>query len=71
MLLKERLKDPSVLIRVGMTAMLLAHASLWFLKPSADFWRGFVDGGTGVLFGIAFGMLLLAARINGRRRFGS
>ncbi|HEU4889174.1 MAG TPA: hypothetical protein VFV49_14910 [Thermoanaerobaculia bacterium] len=71
MLLKTKLKDPNVLMRVGLVVMLLAHASLWFLAPRVDFWRGFVDGVTGALFGISFACLLLAARINGRRRFGA
>jgi hypothetical protein len=71
MLLKMNLKDPNFLMRLGLVVMLLAHASLWFLAPRVDFWRGFVDGLTGALFGISFGCLLLAIRINGRRRFGA
>ena len=65
-----RMKNPTFLIRIGMLAMILANASLWFLKPYADLWRGFTDGVTGALFGISFACLLLAARITGRNRYG-
>ena len=71
MILKNRLKDPALLIRIGAACMLLANASLWFLRPADDFWRGFVDGAAGVLFGVSFGCLLYAARLISRRRSDS
>jgi hypothetical protein len=71
MLLKTKLNDPKVLMRVGLVVMILAHASLWFLAPRADLWRGLVDGVTGALFGISFACLLLAVRMNSRCRSGA
>lgn len=68
MILRKRLKDATLLIRIGAACLLLANLSHWFLHPTADFWRGVVDGMTGVLFGVSFGCLLLGARLKSRRR---
>ena len=71
MILKNRLKNPSTLIRIGSVSLLIAMFSRWFLQPGTDFWRGFMDAGTGVLFGISFGCYLAAARMNRLRRSGT
>jgi hypothetical protein len=68
MIFRKRLKDANFMIRVGAAFLLLANLSHWFLHPTADFWRGMVDGMTGVFFGVSFGCLLLGARLKSRRR---
>ena len=65
MILRKRLKDPKVMVRIGAAFLLLAN--LWplltrHLLPTSDFWEGFGDGVRGVLFGVSFGFLLLSLR---------
>ena len=62
MILRKRLKDPKLMIRIGAACLLLANLSRWFLHPTADFWQGLIDGMTGTLFGISFACLLLSLR---------
>ncbi len=65
MILRKRLKDPKLIVRIGAAFLLLAN--LWpllmrFVLPTSDFWQGFSDGVRGVLFGVSFGFLLLGLR---------
>ena len=65
MILRKRLKEPKVMVRIGLFFLLLAN--LWPLLmrhvlPTSDFWEGFGDGVRGVLFGVSFGFLLLGLR---------
>ena len=62
MILRKRLKDPRVMVRIGAAFLLLANLSHFFVRPTDDFWQGVGDGATGALFGIAFGCLLLGLR---------
>ena len=69
--LRNWLKDPRHLMTLGL--IFLALANLWprFLYPtwwSAHLGVDLIDGLRGLLFGIAFGLLLLTAMLNGRRR---
>jgi hypothetical protein len=50
MLLCNRLNDPRATIRAGMFCLLLATLSRWFVHPASDFWTGFTQGVTVVLF---------------------
>lgn len=68
MIFRKQMKDATLLCRIGAVCLLLANLSHWLLHPTTDFWRGLVDGMTGVLFGISFGCLLLGAKLNSRRR---
>lgn len=55
-----RIKDPNVLLRIGLVAMVLGSASSYFLRHSdvvSDFVAGFL---TGFFHGIAIGTLLLS-----------
>jgi hypothetical protein len=71
MIFRDRLKTPGAMIRTGAACLLLANFSHWFLHPTSGFYQGFVDGMTGVLFGLSFGLLLLGARLKcGLRRGG-
>jgi hypothetical protein len=67
----RKIKDPSIILRVGM-AFLLAGIVGSRIHPSQPFWGDVTDGVSGLLFGVAFGLLLCVAVIQGRnRRTGS
>jgi hypothetical protein len=61
--LRNRFKEPKFMFRVGAAGLLLANLSRWFLHPAADFSQGLVDGATGMLFGLAIGLMLVAVRL--------
>jgi hypothetical protein len=44
---------------VGMTALLAANLSRWFLSSHSVSWQGAADAAVGGLFGVAIGALLL------------
>ena len=58
--LRERLKQPGVMLRVGLVALILASMSRLYLRPVAGLSEGAVDGATGVLYGIAIGGMLMS-----------
>ena len=66
MLSRNELKDPAILIRVGMLFLLLASLSKWFWHPSASVPADLADGITGLLYGVSIGCLLLGSK--GKRR---
>lgn len=68
MSLRDRLHDPSVLLRLGMLFLLLASAAHWFLHPAGSLGRELGDGVTGLLFGLSIALNLQAVRLARRRR---
>ena len=55
-----RIKDPNVLLRIGLVALVLGSASSYVLRHSdaiPDFAAGFLSG---LFYGIAIGTLLLS-----------
>jgi len=70
MTLKNRLKDPDALMRIGMACLWLGSLSHWFLHPTTHYGQSLVDGVFGVLFGVSIGSLLLSLRLSGRRCSG-
>ena len=58
--LKPRLKDPATTMCVGLSFLILASLSRWFLHPSARLSESFVDAATGLLYAVAIACLLLA-----------
>jgi hypothetical protein len=69
MLLRKKLDNPAVLIRIGCICGIAFFALRYAgLHPADRFWEGFVDGLSGVLLGAYGALLLLAARINSRQR---
>ena len=71
MSLRHRLTDPDTQIRTGMMFLILASCWKWFLHPSTSLSESFIDGGTGLLYGISIGCLLLGVKRNARRRSGT
>ncbi len=67
MVFPDRL-NTNVLIRIGLVFLILA--SLWklFLHPSGNLSADLIDRGTGLLYGVSFGCLLLGLKRNGRGR---
>jgi hypothetical protein len=62
MTLRNRLKDHSTLMRIGLVCLLLGNLSHWFLRPTAAFGQDLVDGTFGLLIGISIGCLLASLR---------
>ena len=71
MTLRTRLKEPSVLIRIGLVFLIFASLSLRFFHPSIHFSDRVTDGVTGLLYGVSIGCMLLGVRLNARRRSGT
>lgn len=68
MTLRNRLKETRNLFRLGAACLLLANLSRWFIHPSAKLSQGIVDGATGVFFGLAIGLMLLAVIVKSRQQ---
>jgi hypothetical protein len=60
MRLREWLKDPNALLRIGMLFLLLASLWRWFAHPSGHLSAGVVDGVTGFFYGVSISTLLLS-----------
>jgi hypothetical protein len=53
MILKPRLKNPDVLVSIGVTCLAAGLVSQRLLHPASDFWQGVVAGLSGVLIGLS------------------
>ncbi len=71
MILGDRFDNPKLLIVVGMAVLALAESWPRFLPVGRGLSPDRVDGIRGLLFGIAIGLLLWSARLNGCGRCGS
>ncbi|MEO8191815.1 MAG: hypothetical protein ABI682_15890 [Acidobacteriota bacterium] len=60
--LRGRLHDRKTLMLVGMACLVLAGFFRWFLRSQTGGGQDAIDAGTGVLFGLAIGCLLLSLR---------
>lgn len=63
--LRDRLRDPKTLFRLGMLCLLLGILASWLVHPS-EASQGVIDGARGVLYGLAIGLCLWSARLAGR-----
>ena len=68
-MLRNKLKNPKVLLRTGMTALLLANILNVVLRWAGDA-ENLVMGAVGLFYGISFALLLMSARLKARRRAG-
>lgn len=66
--LRQRPSRTDTLTRIGLVLLILAVGSRWFLHPGASVPAGIVDGGTGLLYGLSIGCLLIGIRRNNLRR---
>jgi hypothetical protein len=53
MILKYRLKNPDVLVSIGVTCLAAGLVSQRLVHPTSDFWQGLVAGVSGVLIGLS------------------
>lgn len=65
--LPEHLKDHKTMMRVGMSFLILASLSRWFLHPSVGVSENWVDGITGLLYGVSIASLLVSVRLKASR----
>ena len=59
------MNNPKLLLRLGMTFLVLALLSQRFLHPTAGISENLLDGAKGVLFGVAIAFNLLFVYRNG------
>jgi hypothetical protein len=70
MTLRERIKQPKVLISIGLWCLILGALSLRFLRRITGMTEDVADGLTGLLYGLSIGCMLIGIRLNARRRTG-
>ncbi len=68
MRLRQRMKDPKVVLQLGLIFLVLASLAARFLHPSARLDESFTDGVKGLLYGLAIGFMLLSVHRRARRR---
>jgi hypothetical protein len=66
MMLRTGMKDPSVMMRIGMALYIISVLSTRFVHPTAVS-PDLMDGANGLLFGLSIGFNLVAVRLNSRR----
>ena len=59
------LKNPRVMIQIGLAALVLASLTMHFVHPTASFPADAKDGLTGFLYGVAIAAMLLGVRGRG------
>jgi hypothetical protein len=64
------MKNPDTVMRIGLLFLILASLSRWFFQSHPGFPETLADGGTGLLYGLAIGSLLLSIRMKGNRHCG-
>jgi uncharacterized membrane protein YccC len=68
MFLRNRQKDPRVMIKIGMALMLVFLLTNWLPHPTSAFGDGLFDGVRGTFMGAGASLLLWATYLNGQRR---
>jgi len=63
---REKMRNHTVVMRLGMIFFLLALAANYFVQPNSRFSEGFADGFKGLLYGLAIGFMLLSIRLRAR-----
>jgi hypothetical protein len=68
MLLQKFAEKPQSLLRTGLFFLILASFANYFLPRLPSLPEAYADGGLGLLYGLAFGLLLLGIRRRSRAR---
>ena len=68
-MLRNKMRDPKVMLLAGMTALLLANILQVVLRWAGDA-EWLVMGTMGLLYGISFALLMMSVRLKARRRAG-
>jgi hypothetical protein len=58
-------KDRSTIMRMGMACLLLGNLLHYFIRPAGQLGQDVVDGGFGLLLGLAIALLVLSLRRTG------
>jgi hypothetical protein len=53
MLPKNPLCEPDLMVRTGLTCLVVGLFAQRFIHPAGDFWQGFVAGISGLLIGLS------------------
>ncbi len=61
-------KKPKTITILGMETLGVAGVWRMFVRPGPHFSANFVDGTTGLLYGLAISLLILGIRLNSRQR---
>ena len=64
---RDKMKDPNLVMRLGMAFLIVAMLANYFLHPGARFSEGLTDGLKGLLYGLSIGLLLLSVRLKTRK----
>ena len=67
MSLRDSLKRPDVMIRLGLLAMAVGGLLRLFVHPAEEIWRDRLDGVTGFLMGITIAAILMGLAKRRRR----
>ena len=68
MSIHERMKDPNLVLRLGLMFLIVAMLANRFIHPAAIVSDGWTDGIKGLLYGLAIGLMLLSVYRRGRLR---
>ena len=68
MLLRNRLREPDIMIRAGMLLLIAGMFAQRFVHPSNDFWQGFVWGVSGSMIGLSIVFNLRGLVLRRQRR---
>ncbi len=68
MSIHERMKDPNLVMRLGLVFLIIALIANRFIHPAAIVNDGWTDGIKGLLYGLAIGFMLLSVYRRGRSR---
>lgn len=60
--LRDRLRDPRLRLRIGLVSLILASLASWLVRRNVLPWPDVADFATGTLYGIAIAFLLLSLR---------
>lgn len=57
---RERMKDPNLVMRLGLVFLIIALLANRFIHPAAIVNDGWTDGIKGLFYGLAIGLMLLS-----------
>lgn len=68
MSVREKMKDPNLVMRIGLMLLIVAILANRFIQPAAIVNDGWTDGIKGLLYGLSIGFMLLSIHRRARRR---
>jgi hypothetical protein len=68
MIFQNRLKNPRVMMSIGMMCLAIAIVGPWFCHPTSKFWLDTMEGVRGMLIGVSLVLNLGSFRLAKRQR---